>query len=40
VWALAPISHDASAAPVEGILRAYDANLFDPFATIETALGQ
>lgn len=30
VWALAPILHDANAAPVEGILRAYDANQFDP----------
>ncbi len=30
VWALAPISGDANAHPVEGILRAYDANRFDP----------
>jgi outer membrane protein assembly factor BamB len=30
VWALAPVSGDANAHPVEGILRAYDANRFDP----------
>lgn len=30
IWALAPISGDANASPVPGILRAYDATNLDP----------